>query len=61
MSKVLCVLINQEKGLRAETNVNIAHLQCSTCYFVLTNFDHFQRLIKLYVRILTNQTIRRNG
>jgi len=38
----VCVLINKEKGLRAETNVNNYYLQVATCYFVLTNFDHFK-------------------
>jgi len=28
---------------------------------ILTNFNHFQRQIKLYVHIWTNQTIQRNG
>ena len=44
------VCISKEKGLRAETNVNICHLQFATCYFV-SYFDKFRPFAK------TNQVI----
>jgi len=48
------VYINKEKGLRA-----ICHSLFRSLFWQF--FNHFQRHIKFYVRIWTNQTIQRNG
>ena len=59
---VLYVSTKKRDYVRKRTYISvICNSPLTISFAVLTNFDHFQRQIKLYVSIWTNQTIRRNG